>query len=410
MATTYTDPAGGFAAFALQARTDTAGGAVTDLSGEDLRLVSSLFSAGVIQGDSFKVQERGAGANMSVDVGSGSAEADLAVVAGTVAGQGNYLARLGDSVTNVTVPAADLSNPRVDEVYLVVQDNAYDSSTRVVVRLAYRDGTPAGSPVAPGPDASWDAYLLLATIDVAASATSIVDADITDGRVYSQSNTAFGGFAPAGAILAYGGATAPTGWLLCQGQAVSRSTYAHLFSVLGTTFGVGDGSTTFNLPDLRQRFPLGKAASGTGSTLGATGGAIDHTHTGPSHTHTGPSHTHTISHTHQVDPPSTATSSDGSHSHAVASGFAGSSTNNVNVSPGSGLSVATSVHTHGEGTLATDTEAAHSHTVNIASVTSGAASTSTSGASGTGNTGASGTDVTGTANPPYLVVNYIIKT
>lgn len=70
----------------------------------------------------------------------------------------------------------------------------------------------------------------------------------------------------------------PTGWLILDGSAVSRTTYADLYAVLGTTFGVGDGSTTFNLPDMRQRFPLGVAASGTGSTLGGTGGTIDHTH------------------------------------------------------------------------------------------------------------------------------------
>lgn len=72
--------------------------------------------------------------------------------------------------------------------------------------------------------------------------------------------------------------TPPSGFLLCNGSAISRTTYVKLFDIIGTTFGVGDGSTTFNLPDFRQRFPLGKAASGTGSALGGTGGAIDHTH------------------------------------------------------------------------------------------------------------------------------------
>lgn len=82
----------------------------------------------------------------------------------------------------------------------------------------------------------------------------------------------------AGLIVATGRTAAPTGWLLCDGSAVSRSTFATLFAAIGTAYGVGDGSTTFNVPDLRQRFPLGKAASGTGATLGGTGGDIDHVH------------------------------------------------------------------------------------------------------------------------------------
>lgn len=83
---------------------------------------------------------------------------------------------------------------------------------------------------------------------------------------------------PTGSQVAWPTATAPTGWLLCDGSLVSRTTYAKLFDVIGITFGSGDGSTTFALPDCRGRFILGKAASGTGSTLAGTGGALDHTH------------------------------------------------------------------------------------------------------------------------------------
>jgi microcystin-dependent protein len=83
---------------------------------------------------------------------------------------------------------------------------------------------------------------------------------------------------PTGTILPYGGSAAPTGFQLCNGAAISRTTFAQLFAVIGTTFGPGNGTTTFNIPDLQQRFPLGKAASGTGATLGGTGGAIDHVH------------------------------------------------------------------------------------------------------------------------------------
>ncbi len=90
---------------------------------------------------------------------------------------------------------------------------------------------------------------------------------------------------PVGAIIAYGGTVAPSSYLLCDGAIISRATFDDLFAVIGEAFGAGDGMTTFGLPDLQQRFPLGKATSGTGSTLGGTGGAIDHTHTGPSHTH-----------------------------------------------------------------------------------------------------------------------------
>lgn len=77
---------------------------------------------------------------------------------------------------------------------------------------------------------------------------------------------------PAGSVQAFAGSSAPNGWLLCDGTAVSRTTYSSLFSVVSTTFGVGDGSTTFNVPDLRGRVPMG---AGTGNQLNASGsGAI----------------------------------------------------------------------------------------------------------------------------------------
>lgn len=75
---------------------------------------------------------------------------------------------------------------------------------------------------------------------------------------------------PTGVVVPYAGKTAPSGWLLCQGQAVSRSTYSALFAVIGTTFGSGDGSTTFNLPDLRGRVAVGVASDA--NFLGTTAG------------------------------------------------------------------------------------------------------------------------------------------
>lgn len=72
---------------------------------------------------------------------------------------------------------------------------------------------------------------------------------------------ALGSRAPVGSILWYTGENVPTGYLLCDGSAVSRTDYADLFSVVGTTFGAGDGSTTFNLPDLRAKFIRGAGAN-----------------------------------------------------------------------------------------------------------------------------------------------------
>src|SRR5690606_14082897 len=174
----------------------------------------------------YKVSERAAGADMSVDVGSGDSYADVAIIEGGVPGQGSYLVRSGDAVVNLPVPAADLSNPRLDEEHLVVQDDAYDNSDRGLSRLAYRDGSPSSSPAAPGPDASWKAYMKLATITVAAAATQITNADITDNRVLSRESSAFGGFVPPGAIVAVGGAGASRRRVVCGGVSVSRNAYA----------------------------------------------------------------------------------------------------------------------------------------------------------------------------------------
>lgn len=86
-----------------------------------------------------------------------------------------------------------------------------------------------------------------------------------------------------GAIVAYGGTLPPTGFLLCDGTAVSRATFSALFAVLGTTYGAGDGSTTFNLPNLKGRVPVGLDTSQTEfNTMGKTGGhklLQAHTHT-----------------------------------------------------------------------------------------------------------------------------------
>jgi microcystin-dependent protein len=125
-------------------------------------------------------------------------------------------------------------------------------------------------------------------------------AGVTSG-IQTQIN-AFATF-PSGSVIAFAGSAAPAGWILCDGQAINRTTYAALFAVISTTFGAGNGSTTFNIPDMRGRVAAGKDNMGgvaanrltgtsggvTGTTLGAVGGAEAHTMTiaeMPAHQHT----------------------------------------------------------------------------------------------------------------------------
>ena len=94
---------------------------------------------------------------------------------------------------------------------------------------------------------------------------------------------------PIGAMMPFGSDTIPENWLLCNGQAVSRTDYQELFNTIGITYGSGDGSTTFNLPDLQGKIPVGLDENDTDfDTLGNTGGEKEHTLTineMPNHSH-----------------------------------------------------------------------------------------------------------------------------
>lgn len=125
----------------------------------------------------------------------------------------------------------------------------------------------------------------------------------------------FASVPPVGSVIMFGGSTAPNGYLLCNGQAVSRTTYATLFAIIGTAYGAGDGSTTFNVPDMRSRFAsgIGNGPGLTSVTRGATGGQESisqvppHNHgvTDPGHPHTNtlsdPGHNHTLGYTPVVN-------------------------------------------------------------------------------------------------------------
>lgn len=140
----------------------------------------------------------------------------------------------------------------------------------------------------------------------------IYDVDPVSGVPTTGLGGAAGGM-PIGAIIPFAGGTPPSGWLFCDGGEISRTVFAPLFAAIGGTFGTGDGATTFNLPDLRGRVPVGLDTMGgvaagrvtagnsgvDGTAIGGAGGSEllqshNHTLTDPQHTHTDSGHAHAI--------------------------------------------------------------------------------------------------------------------
>lgn len=194
----------------------------------------------------------------------------------------------------------------------------------------------------------------LAAGDISGSSCLI---DLTFSTVYNAfvllnpKDIMGGAIQMCGAIQMWPTNTAPNGFLICNGQAVSRTTYDALFSVIGVTFGAGDGSTTFNLPNYVDRMPIG---AGTIANIAGTGGSKDSV---------------VVSHTHA------ATVTDPGHVHSVTA---------QNIGPRI---------TGGSGNFFTDGGQTGAATTGIS------VSNSTTGSSGTN------------ANlPPYLGINFIIKT
>lgn len=201
--------------------------------------------------------------------------------------------------------------------------------------------------------------------------------------------------------VAYSGT--PSGWLPCNGAAVSRTIYSVLFNVIGTTYGIGDGTTTFNVPNLVGRFPMGASGS---HALGASGGVetrvltqgnlpnVNFTVTDPGHTHvvTDPGHIHAV-----TDPQHTHGITDPGHVHTA---LVSASTNTTGTNTGD----ATAGNTGSATTGVTVNNAATGLTVNshTTGVTNNSATTGISVASGGAGTALNILN-------PYQTVNWVIK-
>jgi microcystin-dependent protein len=269
---------------------------------------------------------------------------------------------------NITLDNADGVLKRIDRLVLRLDFQARS------IKAAVKKGAFLANPVPQPLQRSSDVYeICLCDIAVNAGVTQITQAVITDRRMdaslcgivtgmleeidttnlFAQYEAAFTEWfdearttlnedtagnlftlveqaAPVGSIIMFAGAAAPKGHLLCQGQTISRTgIYANLFAAIGTAYGAGNGSTTFTLPDLRTRVPVGMSSGDADfNALGKSGGSKNmqqhnhsftgeavtsgnqsagHTHTTPAatsggqsadHTHAMQSHTHTMAHTH----------------------------------------------------------------------------------------------------------------
>ena len=196
---------------------------------------------------------------------------------------------------------------------------------------------------------------------------------------------------PVGTITMWAGtdANVPTNWLLCDGSTISRATYATLFTALGSGFGGGDGSTTFEIPDMRDRFVVG---AGTTYARDGKGGSVSVTLSTAqlaSHTHTGPSHRHSVGIT------SGAADRDHTHTPSVSGsqfmyGFP--------TSGGNAVSSSSTSFRIGNTTTTSGQSQTHYHSVS-----------GNTGYQGTGSTDSAGSGSSHENRPPYIGLFYIIK-
>ena len=205
----------------------------------------------------------------------------------------------------------------------------------------------------------------------------------------ARANLGLGTFlVPTGSVIMWPSNTSPTDWRICNGAAISRVTFVNLFSLIGTTFGAGDGSTTFNLPDYRNRLPYGADTVAIGATGGSANAVV------VSHNHGGVTGGQSVTHTHGVSITTGGQSVQHTHDMTKYTG--------VNASAGTAY-VGDDSGTGPVGTIATSVNSVD-HTHNVSG------NTATNSVDHTHSIATDGVSGTNANLPPYLALNFIIKT
>ena len=236
---------------------------------------------------------------------------------------GTYSLPIPAYAANTTIVSTDMNTNLSDIGTALTQSLATTGVSSMTGPIKQSNGTVAVPSLTYAGDIDTGFYYIGAnSFGIAVNGTSLITfstlgLQINSGSLLNSAGVAIVGV-PIGTVLDYAGATAPSLFLLCFGQAISRATYSVLFALLGTVYGVGDGATTFNIPDLRGRLAAGKDDMGgaaasritvaggnfNAAVLGATGGEqnrtmaagdlVGHTHTYTNTTSSDGGHTHTV--------------------------------------------------------------------------------------------------------------------
>jgi len=312
----------------LLGRTSDPGTAIASLSKTSVRAILNVENGATADQTPSEILAAiktldGTGSGLDADLLDGQEASAFATAAqGTLA---DSATQPGDNISTLTNDSGFTGDQTAADIRALGFFDASNDGAASGLDADLLDGNHASAFATAAQGSAADSALQSGDIDTLAELNSIVtdatlidtaDSRLSDSRTCdntfdnastSRTNLGLGtaavesaaSLSPAGGIQAYAGSSSPTGWLICDGSAVSRTTYSDLFAAISTTYGVGDGSTTFNLPDISGRVIAGKESTATlltsggsgvdGATLGATGGAEEHTLTEaemPSHTHT----------------------------------------------------------------------------------------------------------------------------